>query len=115
MAVVLRQLYADFAQAGASCQELDFSINSGGLDSNFSVLYHGVPFTIQEHYVNHGTDTAGVYRKHVRIPGGIPGGTLIGMPTAVVDVIPDSSGSRYDAVILYSCCLTDPVDVDLSR
>ena len=74
----------------------------GGLDSNFSVIYNKGPFSIEEHYDSE--DVTAVYRKHVSIPFGIPGGKLIGMPTAVVDVIPTGSGSKYDAFIMYSCC-----------
>ncbi|CAE7753548.1 unnamed protein product [Symbiodinium sp. CCMP2456] len=96
-----RQLYADFAQSGASCQELEFRHDVGRLESNFSVLYRGGPFTIKEHYESKGM--TGIYRKYVSIPGGFPGGSLIGMPTAVVDVIPDGSGTKYEAMILYSC------------
>lgn len=95
------QLYSDFAQVGASCQELEFRHDVGRLESNFSVLYHGGPFTIKEHYESKGV--TGVYRKYVSIPGGFPGGSLIGMPTAVVDIIPNGSGTKYDAMILYSC------------
>ncbi|CAE7526962.1 unnamed protein product [Symbiodinium microadriaticum] len=95
------QLYADFAQHGASCQELEFRHDVDRLESNFSVLYHGGPFTIKEHYESKGV--TGIYRKYVTIPGGFPGGSLIGMPTAVVDIIPDGSGTKYDAMILYSC------------
>ncbi|CAE7778665.1 unnamed protein product [Symbiodinium sp. CCMP2592] len=95
------QLYSDFAQGGASCQELEFRHDVGRLESNFSVLYRGSPFTIKEHYESKGV--TGVYRKYVSIPGGFPGGSLIGMPTAVVDIIPSGSGTKYDAMILYSC------------
>ena len=71
--------------------------------SPISALYHGGPFTIKEHYESKGV--TGVYRKYVSIPGGFPGGSLIGMPTAVVDIIPNGSGTKYDAMILYSCVL----------
>mmetsp|Transcript_24015 Transcript_24015/g.45318 ORF Transcript_24015/g.45318 Transcript_24015/m.45318 type:complete len:206 (+) Transcript_24015:92-709(+) len=96
------QIYHDVAQGAATCQRLDIqATETGGLESNFSVIYSGGPFTIAEHYTPE--DGTGVFRKYVSIPGGIPGGSLIGMPTAVVDVVPGASGTGFDALILYSC------------
>ncbi|CAK8986961.1 Uncharacterized protein SCF082_LOCUS770 [Durusdinium trenchii] len=74
--------------------------SSGHIESNFSVRYGPMPFTIKEHYQSHGLGH-GVYRKSVSIPFGIPGGSLLGFPSAIVDVV--SKGDTYDALIIYSC------------
>uniref|UniRef100_A0A7S4VZT9 Lipocalin/cytosolic fatty-acid binding domain-containing protein n=1 Tax=Alexandrium monilatum TaxID=311494 RepID=A0A7S4VZT9_9DINO len=97
--------YIDPAQVGASCQTLNATLNpaTGEVATDFSVRYGAVPFTIKEFYDPVDPATRGVYNKHVQIPFNIPGGSLIQLPTAVVDVQRSSDGSRYETMILYSC------------
>eukprot|EP00913_Durusdinium_trenchii_P007688 g7223.t1 len=81
------QSFHDIAQVGSSCQELYLRTenSSGHIESNFSVRYGPMPFTIKEHYQSQGLGH-GVYRKSVSIPFGIPGGSLLGFPSAIVDI-----------------------------
>merc|ERR1719356_78431 len=95
----------DPAQVGASCQTLGTSFNAatGSISTNFSVLYGPAPFTIVENYDQHDQNVKGVFSKHVEVPFGIPGGSLIRLPTAVVDAQLASDASRYESVVLHSC------------
>eukprot|EP00434_Breviolum_minutum_P002907 symbB.v1.2.002554.t1/scaffold136.1/size304296/7 len=98
------QTFHDFAQVGASCQRLWLKTDpeSGSINSNFSVIYGGgIHFSIQEHYRPPTGSAAGVFRKFVSIPFGIPGGSLFGFPSAIVDVVEGEGG--YEALIVYSC------------
>merc|ERR1712232_262758 len=65
-----------------------------------------MPFTIAEHYVPHDPNNASmtaVYRKSVSAPFHIPGGSLVGMPTAIARAVLSSDKSRYDSVAIFSC------------
>eukprot|EP00931_Biecheleriopsis_adriatica_P010274 TRINITY_DN111362_c0_g1_i1.p1 TRINITY_DN111362_c0_g1~~TRINITY_DN111362_c0_g1_i1.p1 ORF type:complete len:212 (-),score=38.76 TRINITY_DN111362_c0_g1_i1:99-734(-) len=97
------QSYYDLAQIGSSCQTMNFAVDNqtGFLRADFSVHYKSKPFTIIEKYDPR--DVKGVYRKSVDIPGGIPGGSLVGLETAIVDAQLDAAKSRYESVTIYSC------------
>merc|ERR1719182_231976 len=62
-----------------------------------------MPFTIVERYVPHDPAMKGVFRKSVKAPFGIPGGSLVGLPTSVVAAKLSDDKSHYEKVILYSC------------
>merc|ERR1711924_347164 len=96
--------FQDPAQVGASCQTLNCSYNaqSGELVMPFSVIYGKIPFTIEEHYAPR-EGMKGVWRKSVKAPFGIPGGSLVGLSTSAVSAKLSADGSRYESVILYSC------------
>jgi len=97
--------FIDPAQVGASCQTLNATFNPGTniLSTDFSVLYGSQPFTIVERYAPEDSMKKGVYKKYVDIPFGIPGGSLVKLPTAVVMAELSPDGSRYDSVVLSSC------------
>eukprot|EP00419_Tripos_fusus_P029406 CAMPEP_0172727796 /NCGR_PEP_ID=MMETSP1074-20121228/91877_1 /TAXON_ID=2916 /ORGANISM="Ceratium fusus, Strain PA161109" /LENGTH=218 /DNA_ID=CAMNT_0013554977 /DNA_START=42 /DNA_END=698 /DNA_ORIENTATION=- len=98
-------IYIDPAQIGASCQTLNVTFDAGTntLNTDFSVLYGSQPFTIVEHYAPEDSSKKGVYKKYVDIPFGIPGGSLVTLPTAVVIAELSPDGSRYDSMVLSSC------------
>eukprot|EP00408_Alexandrium_pacificum_P002169 CAMPEP_0171231124 /NCGR_PEP_ID=MMETSP0790-20130122/39744_1 /TAXON_ID=2925 /ORGANISM="Alexandrium catenella, Strain OF101" /LENGTH=219 /DNA_ID=CAMNT_0011697345 /DNA_START=40 /DNA_END=699 /DNA_ORIENTATION=- len=100
--------YIDPAQMGASCPTLNAKVDNttGEIATDFSVLYSAVPFTIKEYYEPVEPAVNGVYKKHVQIPFGIPGGSLIRLPTAIVDAQMSKDGSRYETLIMYSCWAT---------
>eukprot|EP00408_Alexandrium_pacificum_P054016 CAMPEP_0171238310 /NCGR_PEP_ID=MMETSP0790-20130122/43408_1 /TAXON_ID=2925 /ORGANISM="Alexandrium catenella, Strain OF101" /LENGTH=214 /DNA_ID=CAMNT_0011704673 /DNA_START=40 /DNA_END=684 /DNA_ORIENTATION=- len=97
--------YIDPAQMGASCPTLNAKVDNatGEIATDFSVLYSAVPFTIQEYYEPVEPARNGVYKKHVQIPFGIPGGSLVQLPTAIVDAQMSQDGSLYETLIMYSC------------
>eukprot|EP00931_Biecheleriopsis_adriatica_P120444 TRINITY_DN95571_c0_g1_i1.p1 TRINITY_DN95571_c0_g1~~TRINITY_DN95571_c0_g1_i1.p1 ORF type:complete len:210 (+),score=23.86 TRINITY_DN95571_c0_g1_i1:13-642(+) len=97
------QSYADAVQFGAGCQTMDAAVDNttGVLSTNFSVIYKVVPFTIREIYEPHAIE--GVFRKSAEAPFNLPGGHLVGLPTALVDAQLDASGTRYDSITFYSC------------
>lgn len=97
--------YADPAQVGSKCPTLNFTYNQakGQVDCDFAVDYGPLPFTIQEHYVHQ--NRTGVFRKSASAPFHIPGGSLIGLPTAIVKAELSSDKSRYESVVMYSCKL----------
>jgi len=103
------QSYSDFAQIGASCQTLSiaFDESTEALSSNFSVMYKSSPFTIVENYKSEGYRA--VYRKSAKAPHGIPGGSLVGLPTAVIGAELSATGSTYESVSFYSCIQVGPV------
>jgi len=96
-------LYQDLAQIGASCPRLDvsFSQATGVLTAPFSVKYWNRPFSITELYTPKAE--RGHYIKTVQAPGGLPGGNLIPIDVAVVDVSASLSDNRYETMILYGC------------
>ncbi|CAJ1452069.1 unnamed protein product [Effrenium voratum] len=93
------QSYHDLAQVASKCQTIDARTNltTGGMMTNFSVIYGFGPFTIAEEYTAHGP--AGVFRKRAHPPAHVPG---LNLPTAVVDVVQDAKGD-YEGLIMYSC------------
>jgi hypothetical protein len=97
--------FIDIAQEGASCQTLNSTFNptTDKISMAFKVDYAFVPFTIIENYAPKGNVT-GYYTKKAQMPGS----ALLTLPTVVVDVIPSSSGDKYDAMTLYSCI--DPLN-----
>eukprot|EP00929_Paragymnodinium_shiwhaense_P041272 TRINITY_DN21458_c0_g1_i1.p1 TRINITY_DN21458_c0_g1~~TRINITY_DN21458_c0_g1_i1.p1 ORF type:complete len:234 (+),score=30.15 TRINITY_DN21458_c0_g1_i1:69-704(+) len=96
--------YKDPAQIGASCQTMTFTKQDDTeLLTNFSVFYGSSPFTIVEHY---GLEKPkATFRKTVTPPVPIPFEKLIGLPTSIV-YTGDSSTSRYERLVLYSCYLS---------
>lgn len=78
-----------------------FDESTEALNTNFSVMYKSGPFTIVENYMPEGPKA--VYRKSVKAPHGIPGGSLVGLPTVVVGAELSATGSTYDSVSFYSC------------
>ena len=99
--------FSDPAQSGASCQTLNGTYNeeTGTLNTDFSVKYGPIPFTIVEHYEPHDASMKGVYRKSVTAPGHLPGGHLLGLPTAIVKAKLSTDKSRYEMVVISSCLL----------
>eukprot|EP00930_Biecheleria_cincta_P016488 TRINITY_DN13392_c0_g1_i2.p1 TRINITY_DN13392_c0_g1~~TRINITY_DN13392_c0_g1_i2.p1 ORF type:complete len:224 (-),score=30.32 TRINITY_DN13392_c0_g1_i2:8-613(-) len=102
------QSYSDFAQIGSTCQTLDVAFNESTqtISSNFSVMYRSTPFTIVENYAPQGP---AVYRKSVKAPHGMPGGSLVGLPTAVIGAELSATGSEYQSLSLYSCFKIGPM------
>ena len=83
--------FIDVAQVGATCQTLNGSRAASGVVSmDFKVRYGPVPFTIIELYTP--GMQAGLYTKRAKMPGG----KLLELATAVVDVDPET-------LILFSC------------
>lgn len=96
--------YIDIAQVGATCQTLsgNFETSSEILTLNFSVLYNGIPFKIDELYYpasNKSDAFRGYYIKRVDAPGS----KLLELPTVIVDVTLSSDGSRYTTLTMVSC------------
>ena len=91
MGVWYEAAYHDLAQAGARCQQLNTSITASGFDVNFRARYGPAPFSLTERYTREGS-AAGVFIKRATLPGG----TLVRLPTVVVDVLPH-------ALTLFSC------------
>eukprot|EP00933_Yihiella_yeosuensis_P017107 TRINITY_DN14387_c0_g1_i2.p1 TRINITY_DN14387_c0_g1~~TRINITY_DN14387_c0_g1_i2.p1 ORF type:complete len:207 (+),score=41.49 TRINITY_DN14387_c0_g1_i2:245-865(+) len=94
----------DPAQVGASCQTLNITcdVAAGTMKSDFSVLYGSHPFTIVENYkapAKHGHHPRGVFGKSVEEPGG----SLILLPSVIVDAKLSADGSRYDSFVMHSC------------
>eukprot|EP00435_Cladocopium_sp_Y103_P032301 s1778_g8.t1 len=97
--------FHDFAQVGSRCQRFHFRTVSDSIESNFSVIYGAsIPFFIREHYRPPPAPThmPGIFAKSVSIPGGIPGGSLLQLPSAIVDVAMTADGEA-EALIIYSC------------
>lgn len=80
----------DVAQIGATCQTLNVSGTPSGLSAAFRVDYGPVPFTITEIYT--AATFQGGFTKHAKMPGG----SLLQLPSVVVDVTPST-------LILFSC------------
>eukprot|EP00927_Polykrikos_kofoidii_P034222 TRINITY_DN2905_c0_g1_i1.p1 TRINITY_DN2905_c0_g1~~TRINITY_DN2905_c0_g1_i1.p1 ORF type:complete len:216 (+),score=27.12 TRINITY_DN2905_c0_g1_i1:78-725(+) len=95
--------YMDPAMIGASCPTLNCIIDGNGFSANLSVMYKSLPFTIVEHHASHDSAKRGVFRKNIDIPFGFPGGSLVGLPTAIVDTTVSTDGLRYDSALIYSC------------
>merc|ERR1712039_366645 len=78
----------------------------GILNTDFAVKYSLGPFTIQEIYEPKDGSTslpAGVFRKSVKAPFNLPGGHLVGLPTAIAKATLSADASSYDTVAIYSC------------
>ena len=90
--------YIDIAQVGASCQTTNGTVDdaAGHVSMDFAVKYGRIPFHITEAYAPEAA--SGVF---VKTAASVPGGDLIKLPTALVDVSPD-------AYILFSC-LKEPL------
>jgi len=101
------QVYTDLAQVGASCQTLDVSYaqDTGEVSMDFAVKYGIIPFTITENYtpVPGSLDVQGYYNKNAAMPGG----SLLTLPTVVVDASESEDGSTYETMTLFSCA-ADP-------
>merc|ERR1711998_285197 len=99
--------YIDIAQVGTSCQTLDVSYaqDTGEVTMDFSVKYGFIPFTITENYtpVAGSLDVRGYYNKNAAMPGG----SLLTLPTVVVDATESEDGSTYESMTLFSCA-ADP-------
>lgn len=99
------QSFHDFAQVGSRCQRFHFRTVSDSIESNFSVIYGArIPFFIREHYRPPPAPThmRGIFAKWVSIPGGIPGGSLLQLPSAIVDVAM-TAGGEAESLSIYSC------------
>jgi len=96
------QAYTDIAQVGASCQTLNstYDAETGGTSMDFAVKYlGGLPFTIVERYTPVNASVPGYYNKNAAMPGG----SLLTLPTAVVDFTLSEDGSEYTSMTLFSC------------
>lgn len=85
--------YEDVAQIGASCQTQNITTTDqhGGITADFAVKYGHIPFHIDEQYTADEV-SAGIWTNE----SSFPGSKLIQLPTALVDVTPDT-------FILFSC------------
>lgn len=90
--------YKDPAQALASCQTINGTLNGNILKMDFSVRYGLIPFTIQEIYTPVDPPQLGVYSKGVNEPGG----QFVKLQTAFVDVKVGADG-LYEQFSVYSC------------
>lgn len=93
--------YIDVAQVGSKCQTLNgtYSPETKRLSMDFSVKYGPLPFTIVEIYDPVNASQPGLYLKHVNEPGG----KLLNLKTAMVDVTESADGKLYETVTMYSC------------
>ena len=100
--------FKDVAQIGSRCQTLNasYALGSGVVTMAFAVDYGKVPFTINEVYApatvskTNATRIAGFYTKTAQVPGG----SLLTLPTVVVDVgAPAAVGGRYTTMTLSTC------------
>jgi hypothetical protein len=94
------QAYIDVAQVGARCQTLNGTVRADGLLSvDFHVLYLGrlLPFTIVELYTPDTSGTRGVFVKQADEPGG----SLLKLPTVVVDATPDTCAPPHHPAPLH--------------
>lgn len=88
------QAYSDPAQLASSCQTLNATLlPTGVVNTDFSVRYGAIPFTITEIYTPSADQTAGLYTKTVNEPGG----QFVKLNTVLVEA------ERDDHVIIYSC------------
>ncbi|CAL1130511.1 unnamed protein product [Cladocopium goreaui] len=89
------------------------AVQSTGATPNFGlveamsrkVIYGArIPFFIREHYRPPPAPThmRGIFAKWVSIPGGIPGGSLLQLPSAIVDVAM-TAGGEAESLSIYSC------------
>merc|ERR1711907_164570 len=99
------QGFEDPAQVGASCPWLNntFHADTNEIEMSLHVHYGFIPFTLVERYTPVESDpsgnTNGMYSKTAEMPGG----SLLKLPTAVVDATPHSSGGTYETMTLFSC------------